>query len=124
MRRSRRRETQIETLSVKQPRAELIARGEKTIEVRGSRTWHRGPLLIVSCKSPAVWKTGCAVAVVDLVDCRPMTKADADAAVRERRRGDQAWVLENPRRVEPLLPVKSQQGIYNVDVELDRLGLQ
>ena len=114
----------MKALSVKQPWAELIARGEKTIEVRGKATKHRGPLLIVSCKSPAVWKTGCAVAVVDLVDCRPMTKADADAAVRERRRGDQAWVLANPRRVEPPLPIKGQQGIYNVDLDPSRLGIQ
>ena len=114
----------MKALSVKQPWAELIARGEKTIEVHGKVTKHGGPPLIVSCKSPAVWKTGCTIAVVDLVGCRPTTKADADAAVCERRRGDQAWVLENPRRVEPPLPIKGQQGIYNVDLDLGRLGIR
>ena len=54
----------MKALSVQQPWAELIARGEKTIKVRGNRTRHRGPLLIVSCKHPNVWATGCAVALV------------------------------------------------------------
>ena len=92
----------MKALSVQQPWAELIARGEKTIEVRGKTTRHRGPLLIVSCKRPAVWKTGCAVAVVDLVDCRPMAKADEEAALCRRWADRKAWVLENPRRVKPV----------------------
>lgn len=113
----------MKALSVKQPWAELIARGEKTIETRGKATRHRGPLLIVSCRSPNVWVTGCAIAVVDLVDCRPMTRADEGAALCGRWTGAKAWVLENPRRVEPPLPIKGQQGIYNVDVSFDRLGV-
>ena len=44
----------MKALSVQQPWAELIARGEKTIEVRNRNTRHRGPLLIVSCKEPNV----------------------------------------------------------------------
>lgn len=112
----------MKALSVKQPFAELIARGEKTIEVRGKLTKYRGPLLIVSCKSPAFWTTGRAVAIVDLVDCRPMTRADADAAVSECRRGDKAWVLENPRRVKPV-PIKGQQGMYNVPLRPAQLAI-
>lgn len=86
----------MKALSVKQPWAELIARGEKTIEIRGNATRHRGPLLIVSCKEPNVWTTGCAIAVVDLVDCRPMTKADEGAALGEHQEGTKAWVLGEP----------------------------
>ena len=114
----------MKALSVEQPWAELIARGEKTIEIRTKNTRHRGPLLIVSCKRPEVWATGCAVAVVDLVDCRPMTRADEGAALCRRLADRKAWVLENPRRVEPPLPIKGQQGIYNVDLDLDRLGIR
>ena len=43
-------------------------RGEKTIEIRGWSSKHRGPLLIVASKCPEVWATGCAIAVFDLVD--------------------------------------------------------
>jgi len=68
---------------------------------RDKGTRHRGRLLIVSCKHPNVWITGHAIAVVDLVDCRPMTKADEGAALCELQDGATAWVLENPRRVEP-----------------------
>ena len=106
----------MKALSVKQPWAELIARGEKTIEVRDWSAKHRGPLLIVSCKRPNVWITGHAIAVVDLVDCRPMTRADEGAALGALQNGATAWVLENPRRVEPT-PVRGWPGIYNVDLD-------
>lgn len=105
----------MKALSVKQPWAELIARGEKTIEVRDWATKHRGPLLIVASKRPNVWATGCAIAVVDLVDCRPMASADEGAALGEHQQGAKAWVLENPRRVEPV-PVTGRLGVYDVDL--------
>lgn len=113
----------MKALSVKQPWAELIARGEKTIETRGKATRHRGPLLIVSCRSPNVWATGCAIAVVDLVDCRPMTRADEGAALCGRWTGAKAWVLENPRRVEPV-PVTGRLGVYDVDLDPGQLGIR
>ena len=103
----------MKALSVKQPWADLIARGEKTIEVRGKATKHRGPLLIVASKRPDVWATGFASAVVDLVDCRPMARADEGAALDERQTGAKAWVLRNPRRVEPV-PVTGRLGVYDV----------
>ena len=61
----------LKALSVRQPFANLIADGSKTIEVRTRGTTHRGPLLIVSSKRPDVPPAGCAVAVVNLVDSRP-----------------------------------------------------
>jgi len=106
----------MKALSIQQPWAELIARGEKTIEVRDWSVKHRGPLLIVSCKHPNVWVTGHAIAVVDLVDCRPMTRADEGAALGELQDGAIAWVLENPRRVDPT-PVRGWPGIYNVELD-------
>ena len=105
----------MKALSVRQPWAELIARGEKTIEVRDKGTRHRGPLLIVAMKRPDVWAAGHAIAVVDVVDSRPMTRADEAAALSEYRPGNKAWVLENPRRVKPV-PVTGKQGVYEVDL--------
>lgn len=110
-------------MSVKQPWAELIARGEKTIEIRTHEILHRGPLLIVSMKRPNVWVTGCAIAVVNLVDCRPMVMADEEAALDEWFPGANAWVLKDPRRTEPV-PFMSRFGVYTVRVSPHRLGIQ
>ena len=106
----------MKALSVRQPWAELIARGEKTIEIRDWATKHRGPLLIVASKRPDVWATGCTVAVVDLVDCRPMTATDEPAAMSVKEKGakPQAWVLENARRVAPQ-SVTGRPGVYEVE---------
>jgi hypothetical protein len=94
----------MKAISIKQPWAQLIARGEKTIELRTWATNHRGPLLIVSSLAPdagimkktrrqntagAHWLTdrharngltgfyhlGAAVCLVNLTNCEPF---DAD----------------------------------------------
>lgn len=109
-------------LSVKQPFASLIAVGEKTVEWR-SRVWnYRGPVVICASKSPkwrthgkepgskAYLPTGAAICIVDMVDCRPITRKDLYAACCEDFRGKPdgyAFVLENPREVEPV-EVKGQ----------------
>lgn len=103
-------------LSVKQPWANLIARGTKTIETRRWRTDYRGPLLIVSSKTPAVPPAGHALAIADLVDCRLMTVADEMAAACEIYDGAYAWVLANVRPIRPFA-VKGQLRIYDVECE-------
>lgn len=103
----------MKALSIKQPWANMIAAGEKTIE---TRTWHTrwcGPLLIVSSKKPAIEPAGYALAIAQLVDCRPMTVADEVAACCKVN--GWAWVLENVKRIEPF-PVKGQLALYNVDL--------
>ena len=105
--------------------AELSAKGPARIGTakgpgvrpHDRRIKHRGPLLIVSCKNPVVWATGCAVAVVDLVDCRPMARADEGAALGELQIRAKAWVLKNPWRVEPV-PITGRRGLYDVDLKL------
>lgn len=122
----------MKALSVKQPWAELIASGRKTIETRAWRTKHRGPLLICASKTrheaafrwfdswmssvdlTVPFPLGVAVAVVDLVDCRLMTEEDCIPAMYELVK--YAWVLENVRRIEPFL-VKGQLGVFEVDYE-------
>lgn len=100
-------------LSVRQPWAELIARGKKKIEYR---TWARnvrGDLLIVASKSrdddecrdervdPDAVGYGVAVCVVELWK---ITGVD----------GDFEWHLRNPRRVEPIA-VRGSASLYHVD---------
>lgn len=60
----------MKAISVKQPWANLIASGVKTIETRWWYTRYRGWLLIVSSKQPRIAPAGCAVARARLVDCR------------------------------------------------------
>ena len=102
-------------LSVKQPWAELIARGRKKKEFR---TWSRscfGELLIVASKAveadliadegldPSTLLFGRAVCVVDFYK---VTGAD----------DDYAWHLRSPRRVEPI-EVKGSASLYHVPDE-------
>jgi hypothetical protein len=100
-------------LSVRQPWAELIARGTKKKEFR---TWSRscfGELLIVASKAvdadaieeegldPAALVFGRAVCVVDF---HKVTGDDGDGY---------AWHFRNPRRVEPI-DVKGSASLYHV----------
>lgn len=113
----------MKALSVKQPWAELIASGRKTIETRTWRTKYRGPLLICASKNidnracsyhgfvPNRMEAGFAVAIVDLVNCRPMVLADRPDAMCELNK--YAWVLENVRRIKQF-PVKGQLGVFGV----------
>lgn len=114
-------------LTIHSPWASAIALGEKTIEVRSWRTRHRGPLLIcASARRPPLVDGyrapyGLALGTVDLVDCRPLAKADLDAAMINLEDWpyvctDFAWVFANPVEIEPF-PVKGQQGLFNVDCE-------
>jgi hypothetical protein len=112
----------MKALSIKQPWANMIANGEKTIETRKWPTNYRGILLIVSSKSPPIKPAGVALAVARVADCRPMTKDDEAAACCRVYAGAFSWVLEDVRRIEPF-PVKGSLGIYEVNVEagfLDR----
>lgn len=104
----------MKALSVKQPWANMIASGEKTIETRTWSTDYRGDLLIVSTKLPKVEPAGCAVAIAELVGCRPMTEKDQIEACCSIYDGAYAWVLANVRPVNPF-PVRGQLGLFEVD---------
>ena len=104
-------------LSIKQPWANLIAVGQKTIETRRWATDYRGPLLIVSSKTPALPPAGFALALADLVDCRRMTIDDEHAARCSVYEGAYAWLLTNVRPIQPVA-VTGQLGIYDLDIEV------
>lgn len=108
------RDPEIRALSVRAPWSELIARGEKTLEVRSRPTKYRGPLLICSGVAWAplgvqlfghIGARGVAVCLVELVGCRPLTLQDSDEAcfdVRRLTKPHFAWVLRGAKRVEPV----------------------
>lgn len=99
-------------LSVKQPWAELIARGKKKKEFR---TWSRscfGELLIVASKSAnaeAVADEGLDAA--SLVFGRAVCVVDFYKVTGDE--GDYAWHLRNPRRVEPI-EIRGSASLYHV----------
>lgn len=107
----------VKAISIKQPAASKIARSEKTIEVRTWYTSYRGPILIVSSKSPSnQGPTGVALAIVDIADCRPMTAVDEAAACCESESSWFSWVLTNVRTIADPFAVRGQLGMYEVEL--------
>lgn len=110
----------MKALSVRQPYAEHIASGRKTIEVRTWYTKHRGPLLIVaSARRSGDLPTGCTIAIVDVVDVRRPRDTDFEPAMLLGpdddlyEESDWCWILKNPRRVEQV-PVRGRFKLYEV----------
>jgi len=116
----------IKAVSIRQPWASMIAAGDKTIETRTWPTRYRGELLICSSKGPICRQLsglpyGKALATARLADCRPMTPTDEPAARCGWYDGAWAWVLEDIRAIERPFDVKGQLGIYEVEIEVDRI---
>jgi len=118
----------MKALSVRQPWADLIEAGLKTIEVRTWSTSHRGPLLICAsaykCRDEeegGYLPHGVMLAVVDLVEIRPLTRRDFKAAFMpenyELDGRDRAWVLASPRPVK-MEPVKGRLQLFDVPDEM------
>ena len=110
----------MKALSVKQPWANMIASGEKTIETRTWMTSFRGPILIISSKQPRIEPAGCVVAIATLSNCRTMTRRDERAACCRIYPNAKAWVLENIRPVKPV-PMKGALGLFECPLEITDL---
>lgn len=120
----------MKTLSVQQPWATFIAQGWKPIEVRSWKTDYRGALLIAASKGsnlPASvtyleeagemihMPRGVALCVVELLEIRPLLRADMAAANLEPedyKPGLWAWLLDKPRAVEQV-PIKGRLSLYD-----------
>lgn len=107
-------------LVLRQPWANLVADGFKTIETRKWSTSYRGPLLILASKMPRIEPYGCAVCLVDLVDIKPMTQEHEAAARCDVYPRSRSWFLENVRRIKPI-HMKGQLSIFNVPLEISDL---
>lgn len=104
----------IQALSVRQPYANQIATGRKTIEVRNWTTKHRGPLLICASQTRAAAgdePVGVSICVVELLDVRPMTRRDERPAGCKAGPGLLAWVLGEARPVEQI-PIKGRLRLF------------
>jgi hypothetical protein len=135
----------MKAISLKQPFAELIKNGTKTIETRLWSTKHRGDLLICASlsnhngfvksydkfiKCSDLLKSyndngikiehGYAICIVNLYDVRPMTKPDETTACCELYDGAYSWLIDNVRIIEPFY-IKGQLRLYDVDDSLIEL---
>ena len=105
----------MQSLSVRQPWASLIANGSKTIEVRSWRTAYRGPLLIcASARQCDGLPTGVAVAIVDVVDCCPSKFIDSLASCCPATPAHFSWVFSAVHRLAVPFPVKGRLHLYDV----------
>lgn len=124
----------MKAISIKQPWASLVAAGHKTVECRTWKTHYRGPLLICSSKGDfeindgLIAPGGMALGVVELIDVRPMTKADLEPAyLPEDWHNDAlkgfAWHVKKLYEIKPF-PVTGKLNLFSVDTGLERLPPQ
>ena len=128
----------MKALTVRHPWAYMIAIGRKTIENRGRRTKYRGPLIIHASQDlqefsdfgvdviPAIYagSLGCAVAVVDLVDCvtvaelvqrsDPAARIGQECFSRGGELGPICWVFQNIRRLRTPVHLRGMPGLFDV----------
>lgn len=124
----------MKALSFRQPWAELVLQGRKTLDLRTYLTHYRGPLAIYASQTvehdacrkhgldPAALATGGVVGVVELVEVLPLSQADYDArraehlAGRSYREGMYGWVLRHPQRLPYLVPAEGRMSLFNVEL--------
>ena len=114
-------------LLIKSPWIDKILAGEKTWEIRGSRTKIRGPIALIRSGSGQI------VGVAELVDCLgPLSLDEMLKNVRKHRvdaarlkdngmsyKTTHAWVLKNAQRLDDPIPYKHPSGAI-IWVDLDK----
>lgn len=100
-------------LIIKEPWIDLILNGEKTWEIRGSRTKLRGEIALIKSKSGKVFGT------VEIADCIELDLNIYQDSYRYHciqettllpYKRTYAWVLKNPKRYFEPVPYKHPQG--------------
>ena len=134
----------MKALSLWQPWASLMASGLKTIETRHWPTHYRGLLAIHAAKRPVGWRErglldewaeeayisyviagsdfplGAIVALVELYSCTPAVQlAETGLSDSELEFGNfsddrWAWITRNPQAINPPIPYRGRQGIFNI----------
>jgi hypothetical protein len=112
-------------LSVRQPWAELILRGDKTIECRSRPTRILGRVYIYASLGPAhaaplgppvgdtALPRGLLVGSVEIIGCRELRRSDRVAACVVTSSEGYAWLLARPERlVIPRRPTRHPQPVF------------
>ena len=95
----------MKAISIKDPHASRILRGEKTREYRKWQTNHRGHLLICCSANPKTENAGKALCIVTLKDIKPIGD-DNDLF---------EWILSDLTPISPF-PVRGQMGLFSVQI--------
>lgn len=103
-------------ISLKQPWANLVASGKKTIETRKWTTKYRGDLVICSSKKPEIPPAGYALCLAELYLIEPMKKEHESKACIKIYPGAYSWFLRNVRPLKSPIPVKGSLGIFNLEL--------
>lgn len=113
----------IKALTICQPYADMIARGEKIIENRSWPTSYRGPLAIHAGKSVAwldpedkvdrPWMAfGAIVATARLVDCVRVESLPPDLQARFDANGPYCWILDDVKPFSTPVPATGARGLW------------
>ncbi len=106
----------MKAISLKQPWANLVTSGKKTLETRKWSTKYRGDLVICSSQNPKIEPYGKALCIAELYDIKPMTKIHEKEACIKVYPKAKAWFLRNLRLINPPIPVKGSLGIFDIEV--------
>lgn len=127
----------MKALSFRQPWAELILQGRKTMDLRTYAREYRGPLAIhvaqeierAACRQhgldPDALPTGGVVGTVELVDIVRLDEAEYAARSAEHLGGRRyrspmyGWVLRNPQRLPQMIPLRGRRNLFTVDLALE-----
>ena len=126
----------MKALSVRQPWAELIIQGKKTLELRSWLVKHRGPLAIhastnierEACQAhgldPDHVTAGAIIGVVELVDVRELDATEFSARRAEHLADERfntsplyGWQLANPRPLPQPCVVHGRMGLFTIPDE-------
>ena len=106
-------------ITIHQPWAELIVRGEKDVENRSWRTLHRGPLLIHAGARadqesfqehgvPDDAERSAIIGVVEVIDCTQ------ERTSTWHEPGRWGWYLARAKRFPKAVPMKGRRGLFEV----------
>ena len=120
----------MKALTICQPYADMIARGEKIIENRTWPTSYRGPLAIHAGKSKSWMEPediaerpsmafGAIVATAVLLDCQRVERLRSDLASRHDANGPWCWVLGDVKPLDPPVDARGAQGMWDWNVVAD-----
>jgi hypothetical protein len=119
----------MKVLSLKQPYAELVVSGKKTIELRNWNTKFRGKFLIHASLSPdkegmkefgfEKLSTGVIVGETELVDVKHYKNSEEHQKDKSKHLANDSWgnygfILKNAKRLKPI-SAKGKLNFWNFD---------
>jgi len=110
----------LKALCLRQPWANLIITGQKTIETRKWQTNYRGDILLCTSKRPEIEPYGKAVAIATLYRIEKMIIEHEPAAMTKVYKRAFSWFLKDIILIEPI-PVKGQLSLFNVEINWGEL---